>query len=127
MLAQPDLLEIYQTLLKHFSEIFPDVKFFRKGALTLKHIIEKIKLIYKVFGGKLTPDDSKHADRSDYTLRYPEWPRSDFLDDTAWLNETIDDIGFGGKDVTAVDEHTTMLRFHVWTVNSWFSRYDMSD
>jgi hypothetical protein len=126
MLAQPDLLEKYQALLKHFNEIFPDV-WFRNKTLSIKNIIEKIKLIYKEFGGRLTSDDKNHSNRSDYTLCYPEWPRSDFVDDVAWINETIDDVGFGGKDVIATDTHTTMLRFHVWVVNSWFSRYNGSD
>ena len=67
-----------------------------------------------------------HAKRSDYTLYYPEWPKSDFVD-TTWTSEIVDDIGFAGSDVTAIDEHTTTLKFYIWSVNNWFSRYDMSD
>ena len=124
MLAQPQQLNKYQALLKHFTDIFPEIKFFRPGRLTLKHIIEKIKLIYKGFGGKLQSDNKINSRRGDYTLYYPVWPQSDFVDNTAWLNDVISDEGFGGSDITATDKHTAMLRFHVWTVNGWFSRYD---
>ena len=122
MLTTPDRLDKYTLMMKHFNEIFPDVKL-RSKLLTVKNITEKIKLIYKEYGGRLQSDDSKHASRSDYTLYYPEWPRPDWFDCPEWLSRYIEDEGIGGKDVIAVDEHTTWLRFHVWSVNGWFDKY----
>jgi hypothetical protein len=123
MLMQPEQLNKYRALLKHFNEIFPDERL-QTTSLTLKNIIEKIKLIYKGFGGRLQSDNKINSNRGDYTLYYTVWPRSDFVNNAAWINNVIDDVGFGGSDIVATDEHTTTLRFHVWAVNGWFSKYD---
>ena len=122
MLKEPERLEKYNTMMKYFNEIFPDVRFKHK-TLSVKNIIEKIKLIYKEYGGRLQSNDRVHAKRSNYTLYYPDWPRPDWFDCPEWLNRYVEDEGVGGKDVIVVDEHTKWLKFHVWSVNGWFAKY----
>ena len=123
MLTDVPSIQKYLLFLNEFHDIFPAIKF-RKGKISKKDIIEKIKIIYKEFGGRVESEGGKNSGRSDFTLHYPCWPRSDFLDDKNWLNTIIPDIGHtAGQDIAAVDDHTTMLKFHIWSINNWFNLY----
>jgi hypothetical protein len=100
----------------------------------------KIKAILNGFGAELKPDDDKHRERCNYTLYYPVWPRSDFMDYKPWLKDYLDNDGLlelsslgswindcGGKDisddVSDNNLHALMLKFHIWSVNNWFIKY----
>ncbi|KAK3594215.1 hypothetical protein CHS0354_010425 [Potamilus streckersoni] len=114
MINAPDLLKHYNDLLSNWSSIFPETRIFHNPKMTVSNIIEKIKKIYKSFGASLTADDKRNASRSNYTINYPVWPKSDITDDPRWINCLNTSQGFyGGDDISVINEHSLLLKFHI--------------
>ncbi|KAK3607331.1 hypothetical protein CHS0354_026224 [Potamilus streckersoni] len=122
MINDLDLLQHYNDLLSNWSSIFPESRFWSKK-LTVSNIIAKIKMIYKSFGESLTANhEKKNPSRSDYTLSSPVWPKSDIMNDPRWINCLNTNKGFyGGDDISVINKHSLLLKFHIWSVNGWFN------
>ncbi|KAL3892403.1 hypothetical protein ACJMK2_004613 [Sinanodonta woodiana] len=116
----------YDDVVNNFPELFPGTRLKSRKTTDRRNIIEKLKMIYRRYGAELTAHNKKDPQRGNYTLTYPSWPIPDCLCDSGWRETFInDDYEIGGKDVNADDDHTAWLKFHVWVVNGWLTRYQI--